>query len=149
MHTFHKIVLMIFISAMFIACSGKSAIDVSNTVASESTTQKIKEITVKDLSKKYLDEHLIIDVRELKELKTGMIPNAIHIPMREIASNLPVYLENNFRDKNLSELKSKPILLYCGSGNRSYVSAETLQKLGFTDVTSLDGGFNDYKKNQN
>ncbi len=145
MHTFHKLLLVSFIIFVLAACNDNAALDKSSSAITETNTQKVKEITVNDLSQKLLDEHLVIDVRELRELKAGMIPNAIHIPMGKIASNLPAYLEKNFKYKKLSELKSKPILLYCGSGRRSYVSAETLQKLGFTDVTSLDGGFNAYK----
>ena len=148
MHTFHKILLISFISIVLLACSDNSSYEPSKTASILNTTQKIKEITVNDLSEKYLDEHLIIDVRELNELSAGMIPNAIHIPMGEIATVLPGYIQQNFQDEKNSELKRKPILLYCGSGRRSYNSAETLQKLGFTDVTSLDGGFNAYKQSK-
>ena len=149
MRTFLKYQLLIFISFALIACSDKPSINASSASTNQSSAQKIKEITVNDLTKNYLDEHLIIDVRELNELNAGMIPNAIHMPMGDIAENLPYYLKQNFQSENFSELKDKPILLYCAGGVRSYRSAETLKQLGFTNLTSLEGGFNAYKDENN
>ncbi len=140
MQTLFKIIFFTFLSVLLLACSQNKA----ELTSSTNTKQPVKEITVNDLTENTLDKYLIIDVRESNELKVGMIPKAIHIPMGQIASELPAFLEKNNKNQSLSELKNKPILLYCGSGKRSYTSAETLQKLGFTNLTSLDGGFNAY-----
>jgi len=113
------------------------------------TVQEIKTVTVDQLSESMLSSHLVIDVRELSELKAGIIPGSVHIPMNSIGDKLPEYLQASFKNTNSDDWKNKPILLYCAGGIRSYKSAETLQKLGFSNLKSLDGGFNAYKTKNN
>lgn len=81
---------------------------------------------------------LIIDVREPEEFALGHIENAINIPRGVLEfrtdSNYPGVIES------LSN-KSANIVLYCRSGGRSALAAQSLLKLGYTSVVSMAGGF--------
>ena len=75
------------------------------------------------------DEPLIVDVRSLEEVKTGIIQDAIHIEWTQI-------------DKEINDIdvtKDQPIYLYCRSGNRSGKAAVMLEKIGFTNVINAGG----------
>ena len=77
----------------------------------------------------FSDEPLIVDVRSLEEVKTGIIQDAIHIEWTQI-------------DKEIIDIdvsKDQPIYLYCRSGNRSGKAAVILEKIGFTNVINAGG----------
>jgi rhodanese-related sulfurtransferase len=73
----------------------------------------------------------LIDVREQVEWDRGHLPRAIHLSKgvieRDIVNTIPE--------------KSQPIILYCGGGYRSALAADNLQKMGYTNVLSMDGGW--------
>jgi rhodanese-related sulfurtransferase len=69
----------------------------------------------------------LIDVRTEQEYESGAIPSAINIPFDVIADNLP------------TQDRSARIIVYCRSGSRSGIAADTLIELGFTDVTNFGG----------
>jgi rhodanese-related sulfurtransferase len=69
----------------------------------------------------------LVDVRTEGEYNAGAIPSAINIPFDVIAENLP------------TEDRSARIIVYCRSGNRSGIAADTLESLGFTDVMDFGG----------
>ena len=77
----------------------------------------------------FSDEPLIIDVRSLEEVKTGIIQDAIHIEWTQIDEEI----------NNIDITKHKPIYLYCRSGNRSGKAAVMLEKIGFTNVINAGG----------
>jgi rhodanese-related sulfurtransferase len=76
------------------------------------------------------DTFQLVDVREDDEWRAGRIRGAIHLGKgvieRDIEAKLP--------DHNAE------IILYCGGGFRSVLAAEALQKMGYTNVSSMDGG---------
>jgi molybdopterin/thiamine biosynthesis adenylyltransferase/rhodanese-related sulfurtransferase len=80
---------------------------------------------------------LLIDVREQDEWDEGHIPGAVHVPRGHLESRI----ERTAPDP------SRQIVLYCSAGNRSAFAAKTLSELGYEDVTSLSGGFTDWKRN--
>jgi sulfur-carrier protein adenylyltransferase/sulfurtransferase len=80
---------------------------------------------------------LLIDVREQSEWDEGHIPGAVHVPRGHLESRI----EREAPDP------ARPIVLYCSAGNRSAFAAKTLGELGYEDVTSLAGGFTDWKRN--
>jgi len=82
------------------------------------------------------DRPLLVDIRELEEWSEGRIPGAIHISR----GNLESRIEQAAPDR------SRPILLYCAAGNRSAFAAKTLEELGYEHVTSLAGGYVDWKR---
>lgn len=73
---------------------------------------------------------LILDLREAKEYEGGRLPNAIHIPLSQLAS----------RGQELGKFASRPLIAYCGRGNRSRSAASALAKLGFKEIYALRGG---------
>ena len=82
-----------------------------------------------------LGDAIFLDVREPDEHDQGTIPGARFIPR----GNLESWVESRLPDKNA------PIVTFCAAGNRSAFAAKTLEELGYTDVTSLVGGFNRWK----
>ena len=82
------------------------------------------------------DPPLFVDVRERDEWDEGHIPGAIHVPRGNLESRI-----ENAADR------SRRIVVYCASGNRSAFAAKTLEALGYEDVASLAGGIVDWKRN--
>ena len=79
---------------------------------------------------------VVIDVREQHEFEEGHIPGAVHVPRGHLESRI----EGASRDR------SAPIVLYCASGNRSALAADTLeQQLGYENVESMTGGITLWK----
>lgn len=76
-------------------------------------------------------EVLLLDVRTEAEHRDRNIPGTdALIPVQDLAARI----------KELDGAKSRPILVYCRSGNRSLTAVELLKKHGFQDVTDLEGG---------
>ena len=75
------------------------------------------------------NEIIVIDVRSLEEVKTGIIQDAIHIEWKQIDKKI----------NNIDITKDQPIYLYCRSGNRSGKAAVMLEKIGFTNVINAGG----------
>ncbi|MFZ0820508.1 MAG: rhodanese-like domain-containing protein [Candidatus Acidiferrales bacterium] len=73
----------------------------------------------------------LVDVREESEWARGHLPNAVYLGKGIIERDV----EMRFPDK------SAEIVLYCGGGFRSALSADNLQKMGYTKVSSMDGGW--------
>ncbi len=77
-----------------------------------------------------MDGAFILDVREASEAENGVIPGAVHVPLREVPANLAL-LPADF---------DAPILVYCAAGYRSAVATLALDMLGYTNVMNLRGG---------
>lgn len=75
------------------------------------------------------DELVILDVREQDEFDEGHIPGAILIPYTEIENKAEEMLPD----------KDKLILVYCRSGRRSKIAAESLAKLGYSNIKEFGG----------
>lgn len=73
----------------------------------------------------------LVDVREDSEWQKAHAAGAIHLSKGVIERDI----EKTIPDKNAK------LLLYCGGGFRSALAADNLQKMGYTNVTSLDGGW--------
>lgn len=98
----------------------------------------IRETTVHQI-KERLDqgEHvLLIDVREESEWQEGHLPGALHLGKGIIERDI---------EKRIPDLDAE-IVLYCGGGYRSALAAENLQRMGYTRVISMDGGFRGWKE---
>ncbi|MCS7058090.1 MAG: rhodanese-like domain-containing protein [Meiothermus sp.] len=76
-------------------------------------------------------EPFILDVRTNEERARGFIPGSVHIHISQLPDRLAA----------LPKDKSKPILVYCGTGHVSAVAAAYLRALGYTEVKNLNGGF--------
>jgi rhodanese-related sulfurtransferase len=77
------------------------------------------------------EAHALIDVREDHEFAAGHVEGSLHLSKGIIERDI----ETKIPDKNTR------LILYCGGGFRSALSADNLRKMGYTDVISLDGGW--------
>jgi rhodanese-related sulfurtransferase len=104
----------------------------------EDAKKRVKETTVEDV-KARLDRgekfHLI-DVREDGEWAKGHLPGAVHMGRGVIERDV----EEKIPDR------AAPLMLYCGGGFRSALAADNLQKMGYTNVISMDGGFRGWRE---
>jgi rhodanese-related sulfurtransferase len=92
---------------------------------------RIKQVDIDEYQEMPRDGHVLIDVREDREWADGHAAGAIHLSKgvieRDIESEIPD--------------KSTTMVLYCGGGYRSALTAAELQKMGYTNAISLDGGW--------
>jgi rhodanese-related sulfurtransferase len=95
--------------------------------------QRIRQTTIPELKKRLeANEELhLIDVREDHEWTAGHIPGAIHLSKGIIERDI---------EEKISDREAE-ILLYCGGGYRSALVADNLQKMGYKNVVSVDGGW--------
>ena len=77
----------------------------------------------------------IVDVREDNEWAGGRVAGAIHLGKGVIERDIEEAIPD----------KTKEIILYCGGGFRSALSADNLQKMGYRNVLSMDGGWRGWK----
>jgi rhodanese-related sulfurtransferase len=91
--------------------------------------ERIQEVTPKQALQEH-EKAVFIDCREPNEYNLGHIPGAILIPRGQLEQNIEAQVSRDRR-----------IILYCASGNRSALGADTLQQMGYTDVVSLAAGF--------
>jgi rhodanese-related sulfurtransferase len=99
---------------------------------------RVKETTVDEV-KKRLDrgeKFMLVDVREESEFAKDHLPGAVHLGKgvieRDIEARLP--------DANTE------LILYCGGGFRSALAADNLQKMGYKNVISMDGGIREWRE---
>ncbi len=82
------------------------------------------------------DEFYLVDVREESEWNKGHITNAIYIGKGVIERDI---------EKKINKTDAE-IILYCGGGFRSALAADNLQKMGYSKVSSMDGGYGGWVK---
>lgn len=99
---------------------------------------RVRECTVADVHRRIeAGEHFnLIDVREESEFAAGHIPTASHLGKGVIERDI----ETCFPDP------ATELVLYCGGGYRSALAADALQKMGYTNVMSMDGGYRGWKE---
>jgi rhodanese-related sulfurtransferase len=95
--------------------------------------QRVKETNVPDVKRRMDagEKFLLIDVREESEWARGHLPGAIHMGRGILERDI---------EQRVPEIATK-LVLYCGGGFRSALSANNLQKMGYTNVESMDGGW--------
>ncbi len=94
---------------------------------------RVREIDIEQY-KKMLGSgvvHTLIDVREESEFAANHAANAIHLGKGIIERDI----------ETVVPAKDQTLVLYCGGGFRSALAADALQKMGYTSVISLDGGW--------
>lgn len=98
---------------------------------------RVRELNVSTVQTKLQESasFVLVDVREESEWEAGHLPQAIHIGKGVIERDI---------EKKVPDTEQE-IILYCGGGYRSALAADTLQKMGYTNVWSMDGGFRDWK----
>ena len=99
----------------------------------EDAKTRVRECTVEDVHRRILSGQppTLVDVREESEYAKGHLPGAVHLGKGIIERDI----EEAFPDP------SAELVLYCGGGFRSALAADNLQKMGYTNVLSMDGGW--------
>lgn len=94
---------------------------------------RVKETDIPGYQKMVADgvEHVLVDVREDNEWAAGHAEGAVHLGKGIIERDIETKIPS----------KDTKIVLYCGGGFRSALVADNLQKMGYTDPISLDGGW--------
>lgn len=100
--------------------------------------KRIREVSVEEVKAKMdrKEDFLLIDVREDSEWAKEHLPLAIHIGKGVIERDI---------EKMVPDLNT-PMVLYCGGGYRSAMAADNLQKMGYTNVLSMDGGVHGWQE---
>lgn len=99
---------------------------------------RVRECTVADMKRRLdaKERFLLIDVREESEFANGHIPGAMHIGKGVIERDIEERIPDHAAE----------IVLYCGGGYRSALAADNIQKMGYTNVISMDGGWRGWKE---
>ena len=94
---------------------------------------RIRETNVQEVKKRLdaAEPVTLIDVREDSEWERGHLPGAVHLCKGIIERDI---------EQRIPDAHAR-ILLYCGGGFRSALVADNLQKMGYTNVLSMDGGW--------
>lgn len=94
--------------------------------------QRIREVTPREVlaMQRQNADVMYLDVREPNEWNLGHLPNAVHIPRGHLESNIEARAD-----------RDQTIVIYCARGNRSALAADTLQQMGYQNVTSMAEGF--------
>lgn len=132
-------IISILLCILVTACGNDSSIGIiggadgpTSIIVSEKGEEAMYEQITAEEAKKIMDsgeEHIILDTREQDEFDEGHIPGAILIPYTEIENKAEEMLPD----------KDKLILVYCRSGRRSKIAAESLSKLGYTNIKEFGG----------
>jgi len=95
--------------------------------------KQVKETNVADVKRRMDsgEKFLLVDVREDNEWEKGHVPGAVHMGRGVIERDI---------ETQVPETSTK-MILYCGGGFRSALVADNLQKMGYANVESMDGGW--------
>jgi len=98
---------------------------------------RVKEVDIEGYKKMVAahEKHILVDTREDSEWAAGHAGGAVHLSKGVIERDIETKVPD----------KSAKLVLYCGGGFRSALAADNLQKMGYTNVISLDGGWRAYQ----
>lgn len=99
----------------------------------------IKECSVTDVQGCLSSDTLLIDIREPAEYQRGHIPGAVLLPRGLLEFEIHGLVDRLRSDQNIAP-EDQPIVLYCGTGGRSALAAETMATLGYRKAASMSGG---------
>jgi rhodanese-related sulfurtransferase len=99
---------------------------------------RIRETNVPDVRKRMDrgDKFLLVDVREESEYAKDHLPGAVHMGKGVIERDIEL---------RVPDLNTE-MILYCGGGFRSALAADNLQRMGYTNVISMDGGIREWRE---
>ena len=99
---------------------------------------RVREFTIEEYGERLArgERWVLVDVREDHEWTKSRIPGAVHLSKGVIERDVEALFPE----------KSEPLVLQCGGGFRSALVADNLQKMGYTNVVSLDGGISGWQE---
>jgi rhodanese-related sulfurtransferase len=104
----------------------------------EDAKKRVKEVSIDEVKTRLDrgDKFVLVDVREESEYDKDHLPGAIHLGKGIIERDI---------EERVPDLDA-PLVLYCGGGYRSALAADNLQKMGYTNVLSMDGGIRGWRE---
>jgi rhodanese-related sulfurtransferase len=92
---------------------------------------RVKEVTPEDVAamRERNEDVVLLDCRDLPEVNLGRIPGAVHISRGNIETKVEAVIP-----------REAQVVIYCASGNRSALVADTLQQMGYKKVASMSRG---------
>lgn len=108
----------------------------------EDAKQRVRETNVDEVKSRLdrrlagEDKFVLVDVREDREFDADHLPGAVHLGRGIIERDI---------EAKYPDLQTE-FVLYCGGGFRSALAADNLQKMGYTNVISMDGGIRDWRE---
>ena len=105
----------------------KSGMDLIN-----EAKQRITEVTPQQVRERKSngEQMVLLDGREPNEWNLGRVPGAIHLPRGTMETAIEARVP-----------RDATVVIYCASGNRSALAADTLKQMGYADPASMSGGF--------
>src|ERR1044072_2770692 len=99
---------------------------------------RVKETTVDEIKHRLDrgDSFMLVDVREESEFAKDHLPGALHLGKGIIERDIEAKVPD----------RHAPLVLYCGGGFRSALAADNLQKMGYDNVLSMDGGIRGWRE---
>jgi rhodanese-related sulfurtransferase len=104
----------------------------------EDAKARVREVSIDDVKARLDrgDKFVLVDVREESEYAKDHLPGAIHLGKGVIERDI---------EERVPELNT-PVVLYCGGGYRSALAADNLQKMGYSNVLSMNGGIRGWRE---
>ena len=104
----------------------------------EDAKARVREVSIDDVKARLDrgDKFILVDVREESEYAKDHLPGAIHLGKGVIERDI---------EERVPELDT-PVVLYCGGGYRSALAADNLQKMGYSNVLSMNGGIRGWRE---
>ena len=99
----------------------------------------IRECSITEAHESVNSDTLLIDVREPTEFRKAHIPGSVHLPRGLLEFEIHGLVERRRSDENVADA-DRPIVLYCGTGGRSALAAQSMQSLGYRNAASMAGG---------
>jgi rhodanese-related sulfurtransferase len=112
----------------------------------EDVKANINEVTVEHLAENLAKDILLIDVRESDEYKESHIAGSANFPRGVLEMKIHMHPQFKEAESPLDEMNKLDIYLICRSGARSALAAESLQRMGFSNVLSVSGGMMEWNK---
>lgn len=97
---------------------------------------RIREVSAAEASQHQAAGAILIDVRETEDYTKERAADALHLSRGVLELKI----------EDVAPDVATPIICYCGGGSRSALAAESLQRMGYTNVASLGGGFKAWRE---
>jgi rhodanese-related sulfurtransferase len=102
----------------------------------EDAKSRVREVSAADAHRQQAQGAVLIDVRESDEFANAHAQGAVHLSRGVLELRIEALVPD----------AQTPILCYCGGGSRSALAADSLQRMGYTNVASVAGGFKAWKE---
>ena len=108
--------------------------------------ERIREVSASEVQAMARAGDVLIDVREPAEYASGHLPGAINLPRGVLEFQIHAHPAMGCTTSDALAASDRPLVLYCLSGGRAALAADSLQQLGFSQVSSLAGGITAWRE---